>query len=304
MIRRCGADRRRTPAPAPVPVPCDRRPMAEVKNDYRLVIFAEPDDSRAVRDLLCGVTGIHPTDAMQWVARIPGIWPRPLAEGETRELLDGLFELGVPAEAWRVDLLPNLSPPRTIHEAACLPGGLRITGLRGEPTHWLPWDTVELVSAGLIAAEDEYRAVAPPGWVHAVSTGLNALLRRRPLPTRKSRALRIPRDAAGEVLIVRRDPRIAFRIVEDKMNYAYLGDRLRPSARENFPLLLTDLSARATQAYVTPPTHALLGGGNPDDAEFPSSQALLDYSTHRLLWSWYRRDRDRDSGSGPPPTQS
>jgi hypothetical protein len=64
--------------------------MAEAQNDYRLVIFEEPDDPLAVRDLLCGVTGIHPTDAMQWVARTPGIWPRPLAEGETRELLDGL----------------------------------------------------------------------------------------------------------------------------------------------------------------------------------------------------------------------
>jgi hypothetical protein len=271
--------------------------MAEAKNDYRLVIFAQPADPQAVRDPLCTVTGIHPTDAMQWVARTPGIWPRPLAEAQTRALLDGLYELGVPAEAWRADLLPNLSPPRTIHDAACLPGGLRIQGLRGEPTHWIPWEKVELLSAGRIAAEDEYRDVAPPGWVQAVSTGLNALLHRRPPLPRKSRALRIPRDPFGEILIVRRDPRIAFRIVEDKMSYASLGDRLRPSARENFPLLLADLCARATQAYITPPTRALLEGGAPDDYEFPSSQALLGYSTHRLLWSWYRRDRD----AGRPP---
>jgi hypothetical protein len=30
---------------------------------------------------------------------------------------------------------------------------------------------------------------------------------------------------------------------------------------------------------------------------FGSSQALLDYSTHRLLWSWYRRDRDSQKGT-------
>ncbi len=29
--------------------------------------------------------------------------------------------------------------------------------------------------------------------------------------------------------------------------------------------------------------------------EFASSQALLDYATHRLLYSWYRRDRDAQS---------
>ena len=26
------------------------------------------------------------------------------------------------------------------------------------------------------------------------------------------------------------------------------------------------------------------------DDVFPDSQALLDYSLHRLLWSWYKRD--------------
>src|SRR4051794_37952156 len=102
------------------------RAVANITNDYRLVVFAEPDDPQEVRDLICGVTGIHPTDAMQWVGRSPGIWPQPLAEGEARELLDGLYDLGVPAEAWRVDRLPDLSTPRTIHKAACLADGLRI----------------------------------------------------------------------------------------------------------------------------------------------------------------------------------
>ena len=32
---------------------------------------------------------------------------------------------------------------------------------------------------------------------------------------------------------------------------------------------------------------------------FPDHQALLDYATHRLLWSWYRRDRDAQSQSPP-----
>ena len=120
--------------------------MSMPDNTYRLVVFDPPDDPQAVRDLMCGVTGIHPTDAMQWVARrAPGVWPQPLAEGEVRELLDGLYELGVPAEAWRIDLLPDLSPVRTIHDAACLPEGFRVKGLRGEATHWVPWDRIEIV---------------------------------------------------------------------------------------------------------------------------------------------------------------
>ena len=93
-------------------------------------------------------------------------------------------------------------------------------------------------------------------------------------------------------------PWIAFRIVENQMNYAYLGTRLRQSAAENFPVFVADLCARADAAYITPSTRSLLEGRDPGEHEFPSSQALLDYATHRLLWSWYRRDRDRKADEG------
>jgi hypothetical protein len=268
--------------------------MPKPDNTYRLVIFDQPEDPPAVRDLLCSVSGIHPTDAMQWVARTPGVWPQPLAEGEVRELLDGLFNLGVAAEAWRIDVIPNLSPPRTIHIGACLPDGFRAGGLHGEPTHWVPWDKVELISAGRIMLEDEFRDVSPPAWVAAVATGLNALLRRPQAIARRQRAMRIPHDPVGEVIIVRREPRLAFRIVANKMNYAYLGDRLQTSATENFRTLVGDLCQHSSEAYITQSTQAFLDRGKPENYEFASSHALLDYATHRLLWSWYRRDRDRD----------
>lgn len=267
--------------------------MSQDTPQYRLVVFEAVDDPQGVRDLFCRVTGTHPTDATQWLARVPGVWPRPLPEAQVRTILDGLYEYGVAAEAWRVDQFPDITPPRTVHDAACLAEGFRVKGLRGEPTHWAPWDKVELISAGRIAAEDEFRAVSPPLWTSALSMGLRALTLRSAMPPdRRSRAQRIPRDAVGEVIIVRRDPRIAFRIVENQMNYAYLGDRLSTSASENFPVFLADLCARATGAYITEPTRALLQLQDAGGSDFPSSQALLDYSTHRLLWSWYRRDRD------------
>jgi hypothetical protein len=268
--------------------------MTKPDNTYRLVVFDEPDDPQAVRDLVCGVMGLHPTDAMQLIAKSPGIWQHPLAEGEVRELLDGLYELGMPAEAWRADLLPSLSPPRTIHDAACLPDGFRVKGLRGEPTHWVPWDKIDLISAGRIEVEDEYRNPSPPGWTSALATGLHALLRRpTPFP-RRARAIRIPHDPVGEVYIVRRDPLLAFRAFENQMTYAYLGDRLRPSASENFPLFVADLVGRAQRTYITPSTRSFLENRESGEHRFPSSQALLDYTTHRLLWSWYRRDRDAE----------
>jgi hypothetical protein len=265
-------------------------------NTYRLVLFDTPDDPRAVRDLLCAVTGDHPTDAAQWVARAPGIWARPLAEGEVRELLDGLYDLGVAAEAWRLDALPKLSPPRTVHEVACLPDGLRITGLRGEPTHWVPWDKIELIHAGAIRQNDEVRPVAPLDWSSAFMDGVRALTHRPGrLPPRASRARSEPRPPIGEIHVVRKDPRVVFRLVENEMNYSYLGDRLLPSASENFPSLLADLLERSRTAYVTAAARALLDRDDPEVYTFDSPQEMLHDTTLKLLWSWYRRDRDANS---------
>jgi hypothetical protein len=267
--------------------------MSKTPPVYRLVIFDPIVEPTELRDLICRVTGMHPTDAVQWLARAPGTWPQPLAETTVRELLDGFYEAGVAAEAWRTDSFPDLSPPRTIHRAACMKEGFRIEGLRGEPTHWVPWDRIELLCAGRISAEDEFRNVQAPRWPSTVVSGIRALALMKPNPTsRKSRASRIPRDPVGEAIIVRRDPRIAFRVVENHMNYAYLGDRLSHSAAENFPVFIADLCARSDAAYITDSTRSLLENREPGTHEFPSAQALLDYATHRLLWSWYRRDRD------------
>lgn len=269
--------------------------MAGDDDRYRLVVFDAVEDRSAVRDLFCRVLGLHPTDAMQWVARSPGAWPKPLSAGEAKALLDGLFDLGEAAEAWRLDRFPDLMPPRVVHDAACLEAGFRVKGLRGEPTHWAPWDRIELIAAGRIDAQDEFRPARPPGFVEAMATGVFALFKRPGVvQPRRRRADRIIRDPTGEVIIVRRDPQLAFRIAEGKMNYAALGDRLRPSAAENFPLFLAELCARAVAASITPTTGALLGRGDLDAATFPNSQALLDYATHRLLWARYRRDRDAE----------
>jgi hypothetical protein len=258
-----------------------------------MVIFEPIPDPADLRDVVCRATGMHPTDAVQWLARAPGTWPQPLEERAVRQLLDGLYEAGVAAEAWRTDLFPDLSHPRSVHRAACLNDGFRIEGLRGEPTHWAPWDRIEMICAGKISAEDEFRNVQAPRWPSTVVSGIRALALMKPQPvSRRARAARIPHDPVGEAIIVRRDPQIAFRVVEGQMNYAYLGERLSHSAADNFPVFVSDLCARAAAAYVTDSTRSLLERREPGVHEFPSSQALLEYATHRLLWSWYRRDRD------------
>ena len=275
---------------------------------YRLVVFDSidiEDEAPAVRDLFCKVTGLHPTDAMLWIARAPAVWSTPLNPDQTRALLDGLYDLKVAAEAWLVDHFPDLNPVRTIHDAACLPEGFRVKGLHGEPIHWVPWNRVEMICAGKIDAEDEYKSPSPPRWPSAVATGLRALTLRKPIPhDRHSRAPRVTRDPVGEIIIVRKEPRVAFRVVETQMNYSYLGDALSPSSAKNFPNFLADLVARADEAYLTPSTIALVAHADPAEYTFPNSQSLAEYALHRLLWSYYKRDRDASLDRPPGPLDS
>ena len=143
---------------------------------------------------------MHPTDAMLWVARTPGVWPQPLPEDQARALLDGLYDLGSrPRRGWSTSS-PTSAPPRTIHDAACLPEGFRVKGLRGEPTHWVPWDKVELICAGRIEAEDEFRGVRPAdAGPRPWRPGLRALTlrkpRARPPPRPRASASRATRSA-------------------------------------------------------------------------------------------------------------
>lgn len=270
------------------------------ETDYRLILFDAPENPDALRDLFRGVMGLHPTEAMQWVKRAPGILPWPLAEGEVRELLDALYDQGIAAEARRVDTVPKLVPARSVHRAAIQPEGLSISGLRGEPAHYVPWSKLELVHGGRIAADDEFRDPQGIGWANAVASGLNAMILRGPKPPRTRRSKRVPRDPVTELHLVRTDPQIAFRIVADQMNYSDLGDRLLPSAAENFPIFLAELVARADTATITDSTLALLGQPTPEaePSTYPTSQAMLDATTLRLLWTWYRRDRQRDASPG------
>jgi hypothetical protein len=272
--------------------------MALGEAAYRLVVFDMIDEPAEVRELLCRVTGAHPTDVNQWLARLPGLWPKALSEAHVRTLLDGLYELGIAAEARTAETIPVLAPARTVHDVACLEDGFRVRGLRKEPTHWVPWEKVALVNAGYIEQEDELRTIAPPMWVTAVKNSLNAVLRRPQMIARRERAMRIPREPAREIIMVREDPRLAFRLSEHALTYAYLGPRLRPSASENFPLLLEDICQKAPDDALTPTTRAIREGAGPQGLLFATSQSLVEDAVVRLLWKWYRRDRDEELERG------
>ena len=250
---------------------------------------------------------------MLWVAKsTPGVWPKPLSADQARAPARRPVRPGRRGRGLaRRRSSPSSAPPRTIHDAACLPEGFRVKGLRGEPTHWVPWDEGR---AGLRRADRgrgrvpraSGRRAGPRPW----PTGLRALTFRKPRPApRLARAARIAARPGRRGPDRPQGP--ADRLPRGREPDELRLPRRHASARrppENFPLFVADLVARADDAYLTPSTRALLHGGDPSEYTFATSQALLDYATHRLLWGWYKRDRDEDlerpapNGSGTTPT--
>ena len=275
--------------------------MPTTPPQYRLVIFEAIDEPSELRDLVCRVTGMHPTDAVQWLARAPGTWPQPLDETDGSQAAGRILRGRHRGRGVANRLVSGSEPapddsPGRLHE-----GRFRIEGLRAEPTHWVPWDRIELICAGRISAEDEFRNVQSPRWPSTVVSGIRALALMKPQPTsRHARASRIPRDPVGEVIIVRRDPRIAFRVVENQMNYAYLGERLSHSAADNFPVFLADSAPEPTRPTSPNRPARCWNIASPVSTNSPARRRFSEYATHRLFWSWYRRDRDAQSPSPDP----
>ena len=271
-------------------------PDRPTTNSYRLVVFDEVEDPDSVRELLCRTTGIHATDANRWVSRMPGIGERSLTLEEVKNLLNGLYELGMAAEARTAEAIPVIWPVRTVHTLACVPEGFQVSGLRGEPIHWIPWDKLVVIDAGLIEQPDDERLVIPANWISGVKAGFNAVVRRPQMIARRQHTVKFNREPVGEVILVRSEPTLAFRLPANALNYRYLGPRLRPSTGENFPLLLKDLQQYSQYRTMTRPTQIWAESGNQATApKYDSSQALIDHATLALLWTWYRKDRNQES---------
>jgi len=252
--------------------------------DWHVIVFAD----NLNRQLLGAVLGEHldmeRADTLRLAAHMPGVLPRSLTSDQAGRLVEALTHVGIDAEAWPVDRIPDLSEPRTVHKVICRADGLESFGLHGEPSHWLPWEQVELLSLGVLPRAAKELSLAAPVWVTAAAAVVRPLLLGGP----RSRAHRVKRrePVAPELWIIRARPVLALRVQRDRMSYEYLGERLQPSTRANFRLLLADLVAAVPHATVTPAAQSFIAGDRPGHFHFASAQHLMEYTTWQLLLRW------------------
>ena len=211
--------------------------MSTTTPQYRLVIFDTIDEPHGAARPVCRVTGMHPTDAVQWLARARG--PGPAAGGGR-----GSQAAGWPVEAG--DRGRGLADRPVSGAEPAADGPSRRVPRRRVPDRGPAGRADALGALGPDRADlrrpDRGRGRVPQCLRPAMA--LDGRLRNpRPGPDEAAAGQPprpgdpdSPRSGRRGDRSSAREPRIAFRVVENQMNYAYLGRPPEPVGRRQFPV--------------------------------------------------------------------
>jgi len=243
----------------------------EGKVSFRLVVFAEPDDVHALRDLLVEHLGLHPSDAQIHSQSVPGVLPDSLNPMQADILKNRIHELGINAQVILQQDVPDFTHTAVVHHARCIEQGLETLGHHGEQESLIPWSEIELINVGQVPLESSL----------PYSTGVNSVLVTSSRP--RIGTAQIKESKGLEAWVVRNSPLEAIRVEHNQMNYEYLADRKTESSTENFRLFLEDILSFGQAVYQTPSARAFLQRSTLNQYEFASSKNLQQNTTYHLL---------------------
>jgi hypothetical protein len=263
----------------------DLQPASEPGSVFRVAVFNRSNDPDAIAGALGEALGLNRIDARIHAAHLPGVLPDRLSREQAESVATAIKATGVAAAAIDQSGIPQLNHPETVHHAACLDDGFEILGLTGSRSGFVTWDDLEFLSVGHIPLES----------AHHYAPESNVVVRSSPHSVEEeSEGVAV----TGPVCwIIARNPQRIFFISHSRMNYDYLGDRKSSSATANFQEFLTDLAGRATAAYLTPATRAILNHGSASDYFFKDAEqfkqaTLLQFLLHLTVTAARLPERD------------
>lgn len=246
-------------------------PSQSPTDNYRVVVFGEPEDLTIVQESLSENAGLHRDDAMTSARLAPGVLPGHFAADVAQAVAAQIVRGGINALALPEADIPKLDHAEVIHHACCEDDGLMIFDLHGGLERGVPWRDLSLLSVGSVPMKAGHRLSAESAVVlHAAPNPHVSIV--EPL-----------QQSAIVLWLVCDRPWKPYRLVHNQMNYAYLGGRKPASATQNFAMFAEDLSRHAPQAYLTPATRAYLHHGLRRHYEFHSADELRSYTILHLL---------------------
>jgi hypothetical protein len=245
--------------------------VAPTKADYRVVIYAVPEDPQDLAQVLTEVLEMHATDAIVHARHAPGILPDRLTREQADRLAAAIEKIGISANVATIDEIPDFDHSQTVHHCQWSDSAMEIFGTQAAVEHRIPWNDIELICVGVVPQESAR---------HYLTGEMSVLSAARRSP---HDPLNIPPTAGPELWFVRRNPFHVFCIDHKRMNYECLGYSKTDSATANFQLFLRDLLQHAPGAYVTPSTRAFLDHGPDREFQFDSTDHLQRYAQLHLM---------------------
>jgi hypothetical protein len=267
-------------------------------------------DLESFAPVLAGLLGLSPIDARLRIRKGRGIFLEQLDEATARLVAEALG-----ANGWAAEVVPQASlvrlpgRPARLFQVDCRDDALHYKRNIAEPFRSVPWDTIRLVHAGVIATP-QYRDFVQsqtfrllPILYQIDDPSARAQLRRAmakkalereaagPAPVPDS-AKSISPEALGDLarnqteacldLLV--DGRPGFlRADRRQVVLDYLGAHGEGNSFENFKRFAADVAARATRAEITPPTRRLLEGEDLPRIVFDDLAEFERYAAWRCL---------------------
>lgn len=259
-------------------------PKHESENGlFRVMVCSKPDDPKELRDILVRVLGLHPTDAQVHAHAAPGLLRDVVSRSVADELASAINGLGIHAVVVPQADVPQLLHTELVHHLRLLDEGLELIDLHGQPEGVVPWNDIELLSAGAVPLEStRHYAIDSTAVVSAAP--------------RLPHATFLSQEHAGlEAWFICQNPSRCFRIDHNRMNYESLGDQKTGSADVNFHRLLNSILHRLTNTYVTPATRAIAQNGHPQDYTSKSTddlkqQTIFHTLMHRQMTAPFSQD--------------
>lgn len=234
----------------------------------RLAVFSKPDDAHELANVLVDELGLHPTDAMHEAHSVPCVLSPRLTSANADRIAAAIERLGLRSEAIPIADLRAFEDLHTVHHVACRVTGLEILDLVGLPAELIPWDDLEVLSAG----------ETPDGTSHHQLTDDFTVISSARKP--HDVGVDVP-SHSPELWVVCRHPERVYRLDASKLNFESLAEHKTNSKRINLRWLLQDIVRHAPQAHLTPATREFLD--HDKLTQFVSPEQLLNVTQLHLL---------------------
>jgi hypothetical protein len=236
----------------------------------RIGIATRPADRDVCQQLLQELLGLNSVDAGIALRSFPGVIPVRLIREKAEMVAAALRDQGISAQVISAGPIPELSSAVLLHHARVRPEGLVVVGWSGQIESVVPWESVIVISLGMVPRAGGVRQVEHAGV---------------PVPGRLFRTEQLQVSSGSELVvwIIAADPVRVWRIDHQQFNYESLGEEMSTSAANNMRHWLKYLVTHASKADVTPATRHYLEHGASSDAEFDSVESLRRVTEYYAL---------------------